>query len=228
MWKLRPVKYSSPSHNDYTMCESRVASHAGSLIMALRCSRAEATSRQVVPSSIGYVQALRRPVSLQQHVHFQHHQRVARKVATGQPYNLELALAFTVLQLQQPFDPTAQEGPLDPFIKAECSRFSSILHSSLSSLSEDDEPAPITTDRFPGLLEHLLKFSMTEYWKGMTCTHCGRTAQKKSTLDDHLKRCVAYLRKYDRSTPRARKIKKRIDGLGCPSDDNPKQCIAIV
>ncbi|KAF9518176.1 hypothetical protein BS47DRAFT_1338432 [Hydnum rufescens UP504] len=124
-----------------------------------------------------------RPGTLQQHVVFQHRQRVARKVSMGHPFNVDLALAFTVLQIQS----DRSSGGVD----SECVTFQTLLRSSAADLAPDIL-SPVS---FPLLWEKLRQFCGMDKWRGMTCRHCGLLVQRKSNLEDHRAKC-------DPSTPK--------------------------
>lgn len=113
--------------------------------------------------------------TLQQHIIILHRQKLARKVAAKQRFNLELAIAFVVAQLR------SDHGVVQ--IHPECAEFTKLLARSPEGL------APLPLSSFPFLREKLVTFSAEERWMGVRCHSCGVMVTKRRVLDEHMPLC---------------------------------------
>lgn len=146
--------------------------------------------------------------SLQQHVVFQHRQRIARKCMANDFFNQDLALAFTVLQLDadneyedMSYTDVNLGGRRTIQEATECDLFR-------ANLAE----GPVTSlSSYPHLEARFRKYCTVEKWRGVHCSACGMLVQRKLNLDEHRSKCPAILGSYS--------VKSKGAGRGARPDD---------
>ena len=116
---------------------------------------------------------------LQQHVTILHRQRLARKHLAGNPYDLQLALAFVVAQV---LCEVVVNAHIDA-VHQESQTFLAALRDNPAGL---DSLVPST---FPSLYRKLDEFSRLESWVGVRCQHCGMWATRPVALEEHAAIC---------------------------------------
>lgn len=117
---------------------------------------------------------------LQQHLTILHRQRLARKHLAGQPYTLQLALAFVVAQV-------LCGAALNP----EMDDLHQEIHDFLTALK--NSPTGLGTPRpqaFPLLRGKLDELSKHETWVGVQCQDCGMWATRPIVLEEHAAICA--------------------------------------
>lgn len=117
---------------------------------------------------------------LQQHVTILHRQRLARKYLAGQPYNLQIALAFVVAQVLC----SVVVNPQMDAVHQESQAFLAALKNNPAGLD------PLMPDAFPSLRQRLDDFSKLESWVGVQCRHCGMWATRPVALEEHTAVCT--------------------------------------
>lgn len=126
----------------------------------------------------------KRPGILQQHLIILHRQRLARKHLAGQPYNLQLALAFVVAHIRSGVVLNAQMDA----VHQESQSFLAALKNSPAGLE------PLEPQAFPLLLSKLGELSMQETWVGVQCRNCGMWATRRIALEEHATVCAGIKR----------------------------------
>ncbi|KAF8327141.1 uncharacterized protein EI90DRAFT_1818086 [Cantharellus anzutake] len=128
--------------------------------------------------------------SLQQHVVFQHRQRIARKYIGNDHYNQDLALAFTVLQLDADSeyeDMSNTDTNMGGRRTTEEATESEVFRAALAN-------GPVTSmASYPHLVARFHRFCMAEKWRGVHCSACGMLVQRKLNLSEHQAKCPAIL-----------------------------------
>ena len=146
--------------------------------------------------------------SLQQHVVFQHRQRIARKHMANDFFNQDLALAFTVLQLDADSEYEDMSctdinmgGRRTTEEATECDLFRTHL-----------AEGPVTSlSSYPHLEVRFRRYCMVEKWRGVHCSACGMLVQRRLNLDEHKSKCPAILGSHS--------VKSKGVGRGARPDD---------
>ncbi|KAF8329835.1 uncharacterized protein EI90DRAFT_1351593 [Cantharellus anzutake] len=125
--------------------------------------------------------------NLQQHVVFQHRQRIARKYIENDHYNQDLALAFTVLELDVGGGMSNMDANMGGHRTTEEASESDLFSAALVT-------GPVTSmASYPHLLARFHRFCMAEKWRGVHCSACGMLVQRKLNLSGHQAKCPAIL-----------------------------------
>jgi len=127
---------------------------------------------------------------LQQHLTILHRQRLARKHVAGQPYNLPLALAFVVAQVQCGIVLNAQTNA----VHEECRTFLAALKDNPAGLE------PLGPQEFPSLRSKLDELSRHQTWVGIQCQNCGMWATRPVALEEHATVCAGIKRSGQQSS----------------------------
>jgi hypothetical protein len=122
----------------------------------------------------------KRPGILQQHLTILHRQRLARKHLAGQPYKLQLALAFVVAQV---LCGATLNAEMDDVLQ-EIQDFLAALKNSPAGLGTPQPQA------FPLLRGKLDELSRRESWVGVQCQDCGMWATRPIVLEEHSAICA--------------------------------------